>query len=146
MIRGMLNGYWIVIRGQLRGHNDTPFGRPTHNRPFYRPCNCRPKGIFGGFSYYLLVIVFFNIVPLIMEFTFSKVAMDWLIEKIIDLHSRGEAGAVANPSLEEMCQILAKSVSHLTPSAQRKYFEHCLLTLPTDGSEDDAKGQRISWL
>jgi hypothetical protein len=20
---------WIVIRGQLRGHNDTPFGRPT---------------------------------------------------------------------------------------------------------------------
>jgi hypothetical protein len=24
---------WIVIRGQLRGHNDTPFGRPTPSRP-----------------------------------------------------------------------------------------------------------------
>jgi hypothetical protein len=30
---------WIVIRGQLRGHNDIPFGRPTPGRLI---------GIFGG--------------------------------------------------------------------------------------------------
>jgi hypothetical protein len=41
---------WTVIRGQLRGHNDMP------------------QGIFGGFSYYYLVMIFYNIVPLIMEF------------------------------------------------------------------------------
>jgi hypothetical protein len=29
----------------------------------------QPQGIFGGLSYYQLVILFFNIVPLIMEFT-----------------------------------------------------------------------------
>jgi hypothetical protein len=45
MIRGTLNGYWIVIRGQLGGHNDTPFGRPTPG---------------GFFSYYQLVILFLN--------------------------------------------------------------------------------------
>jgi hypothetical protein len=28
---------WIVIRGQLKGHNDTPFGRPTPGRPIDRP-------------------------------------------------------------------------------------------------------------
>jgi hypothetical protein len=36
---------WIVIRGQLRGHNDMPFGWPTPGG--------RPQGVFGGFSYYL---------------------------------------------------------------------------------------------
>jgi hypothetical protein len=38
---------WIVIRGQLRGHNDAPFGRPTSGRPIGRS-----SGVFGGFSYY----------------------------------------------------------------------------------------------
>jgi hypothetical protein len=37
------------------GHNDTPFGRPT------------PQGVFDIFSYYQLVILIFDIVPLIME-------------------------------------------------------------------------------
>jgi hypothetical protein len=49
----------IVIRGQVRGHNDTPFGRRGVGHP---------QGVFGVFSYYQLVILFFNIVPLIMEF------------------------------------------------------------------------------
>jgi len=35
---------WIVIRGQLRGHNDTPYGH------------------IWWFSYHQLVIFFFNIV------------------------------------------------------------------------------------
>jgi hypothetical protein len=38
-----------------------------------RPLGCpgvgRPQGIFGGLSYYQLVMLFSNIVPLIMEFT-----------------------------------------------------------------------------
>jgi hypothetical protein len=28
---------WIVTRGQLRGHNDMPFGRPTPGQPVGRP-------------------------------------------------------------------------------------------------------------
>jgi hypothetical protein len=56
---------WIVIRGQLRGHNDMPFGQPT-------PGVGRPQGVFGGFIYYELVILIFNIVPLIMEYTFEN--------------------------------------------------------------------------
>jgi hypothetical protein len=32
----------IVIRRQLRGHNDTPFGRPTPGRPIGRPAVGRP--------------------------------------------------------------------------------------------------------
>jgi hypothetical protein len=28
---------WIVIKGELRGHNDTPFGRPTPSRHISRP-------------------------------------------------------------------------------------------------------------
>jgi hypothetical protein len=35
---------WIVIRGPSRGHNDTPFGRPT---PF-RPISCLGLEIFLG--------------------------------------------------------------------------------------------------
>jgi hypothetical protein len=40
---------WIVIRGQLRGHKDTPFERPTSGRTL---------GVFGGLSYYELVMLF----------------------------------------------------------------------------------------
>jgi hypothetical protein len=42
---------WIVNRGQLRGHNDTPCGRPTHGRPIGRLGVGRSQGVFGGFSY-----------------------------------------------------------------------------------------------
>jgi hypothetical protein len=38
---------WIVIRGKLRGHNDTPFGQPTPSRPIGRPGVGRPSGVFG---------------------------------------------------------------------------------------------------
>jgi hypothetical protein len=34
---------WMVIRGQLRGHNDTPFGRPTPGRPIGRPGGWPPS-------------------------------------------------------------------------------------------------------
>jgi hypothetical protein len=43
---------WIVIRGQLRGHNNTTFERPTPDQPIGRPGVGRPSGVFGGFSYY----------------------------------------------------------------------------------------------
>jgi hypothetical protein len=42
----------IVIRGQLRGHNDTPFGRPTPCRLISRPVDGCRQGVFGVFSYY----------------------------------------------------------------------------------------------
>ena len=43
---------WIVIRGQLSGHNDMPFGQRTPGRPIGRPGAGRPQGVFGGLSYY----------------------------------------------------------------------------------------------
>jgi hypothetical protein len=52
------------MKGLLRGHNDTPFGRPTTGRPHGRPGVGHPQGVFGVFSYYLLVILFFNMVCL----------------------------------------------------------------------------------
>jgi hypothetical protein len=52
----------IVIRGQLKGHNDTPFRWPTPGRTISRLVVGRPQGVFGSLS-------FFNVVPLIMEFT-----------------------------------------------------------------------------
>jgi hypothetical protein len=61
----------IVIMGQLRTHNDMPFGQSAPGRPVGRPGVGRPQGVFGGFSYYQLVILLFNIVPLIMESTSS---------------------------------------------------------------------------
>ena len=65
---------------------------------------------------------------------------EWLVSKVMELQRKGVAGAVANPTLEELCQILAKALKGLTPLAQRRAFEHCLLTLPTDGSLDEEKG------
>jgi hypothetical protein len=35
---------WIVIRRQLRGHNDTPCGWPAPGRPIGRP-----QGVMDGF-------------------------------------------------------------------------------------------------
>jgi hypothetical protein len=56
---------WIVIRRQLRGHNDTPCGRRVPGRPV-------AGRNLSFFIYYQLVILIFNIVPLIMEFTEKK--------------------------------------------------------------------------
>jgi hypothetical protein len=60
---------WIVIRRSLWGPNNTPCGRPAPGRPIRRLGSGRPQGIIGVFSYYQLVILSFDIVPLIMEFT-----------------------------------------------------------------------------
>jgi hypothetical protein len=38
---------WIVIRQQLRGHNDTPCGRPAPSRPVSRPESGQPQGVSG---------------------------------------------------------------------------------------------------
>jgi hypothetical protein len=43
---------WIVIRRPLRGHNDTPFGRPIPGRLISRLGVGHPQGVFGVFSYY----------------------------------------------------------------------------------------------
>jgi hypothetical protein len=60
---------WIVIRGQLRGYNDTPSGgQPPADLSATRGLAAlRVYLVF--FDYYQLVMIFFNIVPLIMEFT-----------------------------------------------------------------------------
>jgi hypothetical protein len=71
MVRGQFHGQvdtkWIVIMGQLRGHNDTPFERPTPSRPIGGLAALREQLVF--FNYYYFVILIFVIVPLIMEFT-----------------------------------------------------------------------------
>jgi hypothetical protein len=47
-----------------------PFGRPTPGRPIGRPGVGQPQGVFGVFSYYLLlVMLFFNMVCLTVAFT-----------------------------------------------------------------------------
>jgi hypothetical protein len=43
---------WTVIRRPLRGHNDTPFGRPIPGWPIGRLGVGRPQGVIGFFSYY----------------------------------------------------------------------------------------------
>jgi hypothetical protein len=43
---------WIVIRTQLRGHNDTPFGRPTPSRPVL---------ILAAQRAYLVILVIINL-------------------------------------------------------------------------------------
>jgi hypothetical protein len=40
--RGLKDAKWIVIRGQLRGHNDAPCGRPNPDLPVCRPGVGRP--------------------------------------------------------------------------------------------------------
>jgi hypothetical protein len=50
-----------------------PSGGQPPGRPVGRPGVGRPQGVFGGFSYYLLVMLFFKIVRLIVEFTRSRV-------------------------------------------------------------------------
>jgi hypothetical protein len=41
---------WIGIRTQLRGHNDTPFGRPALGWPSGRPGSGHPSGVFCMFK------------------------------------------------------------------------------------------------
>jgi hypothetical protein len=53
-----------VLGVQLRGHNDMPFRRPTPGQAIGRPGVGRPQVVFGVFSYYQLVILISNIVPL----------------------------------------------------------------------------------
>jgi hypothetical protein len=43
---------WVMIRGPLRGHNDTPFGRPTPGRPIGHPGVGLPQGVLGGLNYH----------------------------------------------------------------------------------------------
>jgi hypothetical protein len=50
---------WIVIRGQLRGPNDTPFGRPTPSQPIGRPLVGRPQGVIGVSSLLLISNIIF---------------------------------------------------------------------------------------
>jgi hypothetical protein len=65
----------IVIRWLLGGHNDMPFGWPAPGRPVGRLGAALPPGVFGDFiQLLLLVILFLNIVPLIVEFTESLAA------------------------------------------------------------------------
>jgi hypothetical protein len=57
----------------MRGHNDTPCGRPTPGRHVGCPGVGRPAGRIWWFqlrSYYHFVLLFSNIVPHTMEFTF----------------------------------------------------------------------------
>jgi hypothetical protein len=60
------------IRGPLRGHNDTPFGRPTLSWPIDRPGFGHPQGVFGVFSDYQLVMLFLNNVCLTVALTFTN--------------------------------------------------------------------------
>lgn len=83
-----------------------------------------------------------DIINAMIQKSLTEVSTEWLIEKVMALQEKGDCGAVANPSLIEMCQMLAKALKQLTPAAQRRSFEHCLLTLPTDGSEDEKKGSK----
>jgi hypothetical protein len=50
---------WIVIRWQLRGPNDTPFGQPTTTRPIGRPGAGDLQGVLGVFSNIVILFAFF---------------------------------------------------------------------------------------
>jgi hypothetical protein len=60
---------WIEIRGSLWGHNDMTCGQPAPGQPIGCPRSGHPQGIIGVFSNYYLVILIFNIVPVISELT-----------------------------------------------------------------------------
>ena len=83
-----------------------------------------------------------DLINAIIQKFFNIHSTNWLVDKVMQLHQSGNAGTVANPSLEDICQIMAKVLCHLTPAAQRRSFEHCLLTLPTDGSLDKERGSK----
>jgi hypothetical protein len=45
---------WIVIKRLIRSHNNTPFGRPTSNRPIGHLGIGHSHGIFGVFSFIMI--------------------------------------------------------------------------------------------
>jgi hypothetical protein len=53
-LHDQVDAEWIVIRGQLRDHNNTPFGWPTPGWPIGRPGVGHPQGV------YLMFIVTIN--------------------------------------------------------------------------------------
>jgi hypothetical protein len=63
---------WIVIRRPLWDHNDTPFGRPVPGRPSRAGRGLAAlRAYFVCFSYYLLVMLFIDMVCLIVGRTHS---------------------------------------------------------------------------
>jgi hypothetical protein len=50
---------WIVIRGQLRGHKDTPFGWPTPSQPISRPGDWPLSGRIWWFKLLLISEIIF---------------------------------------------------------------------------------------
>jgi hypothetical protein len=99
-IHDQADAKWIVIRGPSRGRNDTPCGRPTPGRPIGCPGVGCPYGEFGILSYCKLVLLIFDIVRLIVEFTDAppnmapqfRVATDaftgWLITSADECHGQ----------------------------------------------------------
>jgi hypothetical protein len=53
---------WIVIRRSLWGHNDMPCGWPASGRPIGHPGSGSSQGVFGGLSYYQLLMLSSNII------------------------------------------------------------------------------------
>jgi hypothetical protein len=73
MNRGTLNG--LQIGGSKGVITIRPPRWPTPSRPIARLGIGCPLGVFGIFSYSFLVIFFFNIVPLIIEFTLRNLSL-----------------------------------------------------------------------
>ena len=60
-----------------------------------------------------------------------------MIRKILNRHRDGTLDeGVPNPSLEVICELVAKAATSVTAKVQRKAFRLTGLTLPVDGSED----------
>ena len=61
-----------------------------------------------------------------------------MIRQILERHAKGELSAgIPNPSLQQVCELVAKAATYVTPNVQRKAFKQTGLTLATDGSEDE---------
>jgi hypothetical protein len=64
--------------------------------------------------------------------------MDWMISEIVNRHRDGNLkDGVPNPTLEMICQLVAKAATAITPNVQRRAFRNTGLTLAVDGSEDN---------
>ena len=63
--------------------------------------------------------------------------MDWMTREIVERHRNGETrNGVPNPSLETVCELVARAASAITPKVQRRAFRNTGLTLAPDGTED----------
>jgi hypothetical protein len=68
-----------------------------------------------------------------------------MTEEILSRHRRGETkNGIPNPSLEQMCSLVFKAASFITPNVQRRSFEHTGLTLAVDGGEDNKLSPELS--